>query len=140
MPWSSYDGERLCFSRGKTAVPVDLPGHERLKSILRETPRLSPIIVTTTKGNPYSPDGFSGAFRKVIKALEVSGKVAKGLTVHGLRHTVGSRLADARATTREIMAYLGHETEAMAQHYTRGADRRRNATAAIRKLEGGRKG
>ncbi|MDH2383658.1 tyrosine-type recombinase/integrase [Bradyrhizobium sp. CER78] len=54
---------------------------------------------------------------------------------HGLRKTLGRRMADAGCTAHEIMAVLGHLTLAEAERYTREADRRRGGRRAILKLE-----
>jgi hypothetical protein len=44
---------------------------------------------------------------------------------HGLRKTLGRRMADAGCSAHQIMAALGHTTLAEAERYTREADRRR---------------
>jgi integrase len=44
-------------------------------------------------------------------------------------------LAEAGCSTHEIAAITGHETLAMVELYTRGADQKRRAAAAIQKLE-----
>src|SRR5215831_1421263 len=54
---------------------------------------------------------------------------------HGLRKTLGRRLADDGATAHEIMAVLGHTTLAEAERYTREADRRRGGHQGIAKLK-----
>jgi integrase len=54
---------------------------------------------------------------------------------HGLRKTLGRRLADANCAAHQIMAALGHTTLAEAERYTREADRRRGGREAILKLE-----
>jgi integrase len=54
---------------------------------------------------------------------------------HGLRKTLGRRMADAGCSAHEIMAALGHTTLAEAERYTREADRRRGGRQAVFKLE-----
>lgn len=139
LPWAAYSGDRLAFDRGKTGVEVDIPAHRQLRAILDATPRKSPVIMVNERDKPYTLNGFRAMFFKRIRALEKAEKIRPGLTFHGLRHTVGTALADAGATDREIMSVLGHATEKMAQHYSKGASRRRSGTAAITKLERKRK-
>jgi enterobacteria phage integrase len=55
---------------------------------------------------------------------------------HGLRKTAGRRLAEAGATTRQIMSVLGHTTLSEVERYTRDADQRQLAIEAIAALEG----
>lgn len=44
-------------------------------------------------------------------------------------------LAEAGCTTDEIKAITGHTTSRMVEHYTKGADQKKRASAAILKLE-----
>jgi hypothetical protein len=48
-------------------------------------------------------------------------------------------LADAEASTHDIMAALGHTTLAEAERYTREADRKRGGKRAVTKLNEHRK-
>jgi integrase len=53
---------------------------------------------------------------------------------HGLRKTLGRRLADAGVSAHDIMAALGHTTLAQAENYTREADRRSGGRRAVLQL------
>jgi integrase len=53
---------------------------------------------------------------------------------HGLRKTLGRRLADAGVSAHDIMAALGHKTLVEAERYTREADRRRGGQRAVTQL------
>lgn len=44
-------------------------------------------------------------------------------------------LAEAGGDVSEIMAFLGHKTASVSQHYAKEAHRKKQATSAIRKLE-----
>jgi len=48
---------------------------------------------------------------------------------------LGAWLAESGSDTRTIRDFLGHETEAMALHYSRDADKRQRMADAVRKLE-----
>jgi len=91
--------------------------------------------VTTQAGNAYTYDGLGSVFFKLIRRLEKAGKVGQGLTMHGLGHTVGTRLAEAGASDAQIQHVLRHKSADMAQRYRRDANKRRSAAAAIRLLE-----
>lgn len=54
-----------------------------------------------------------------------------GLTLKGLRHTVGTILAEMGKDDGTIALILGHATEAMAKHYSKRADRSKQAAAAV---------
>jgi integrase len=70
----------------------------------------------------------------LIKGLEKTGQVQPGLTFHGLRHTAGRKLAENGAEPHMIAAMLGHRTLAMAWHYSKDANRKELARAAVIKL------
>lgn len=53
---------------------------------------------------------------------EIDGAVQPGLTRRGLRHTVGTILAEMGKDNGTIALVLGHATEAMAKHYLRRAE------------------
>jgi integrase len=137
LPWSAYDGQAIEAKQGKTGRKKWVPVAERLRTLLdgAAAKKTSPIIVVGARGKPFTPSGFRARFFALIRRLESKGKVGAGLTFHGLRHTLGSWLAESGAETRTIRDFLGHETEAMALHYSRRADSRKRVTAAVRQLE-----
>ena len=55
--------------------------------------------------------------------------------LHGLRKCAARKLAEAGCSEQEIMSVTGHRTSAMVAHYTKGANKKRQANAAITKLE-----
>ncbi len=146
LPWSAYDDEVVIYKHGKTGEPIWIPAHRDLRTVLTaERQRLTEVaeppaphftIVTNSRGQPFTESGFRASFFKLLRDLQQKGKIAPGLTFHGLRHTVATRLADAGADERTIMAMTGHTTAAMVQRYTKSADKRRRATEAVRLLEG----
>ena len=64
-------------------------------------------------------------------ALEQQGRVAPGLTLYGLRHTVAVILREAGADERTIADALGQKTIEMARHYARGADLKRKMRGVV---------
>lgn len=135
LGWSAYTGDAIEWRQGKTGDLVWLPAHRDLRAILAETPRVATTIVAGAHGRPWTAATLRKEFRALVVRLLHDGRVLPGLTFHGLRSTAATRLADAGADIRAIQALLGHRTAAMALHYSRGADRRRAATAAVHLLE-----
>lgn len=129
LTWHQVDSDAT-YTRHKTRVPVEMAVAEELRKALEATPRNHVCIITTAYGKPFTVDGFSRFMREAISAA--------GLPLdcqpHGLRKTLGRMLADAGATTHEIMAALGHTTLAEAERYTREADRKRGGKRAVVKL------
>ncbi|GEC41287.1 site-specific integrase [Sinorhizobium meliloti] len=60
--------------------------------------------------------------------------IPPGYTMHGLRKSLGVKLAEADASTRQIMDTLGHRNIAYAELYTRKASQARLAIQAMDKV------
>ena len=133
--WSSYDGQDIQVRQGKTGESIRLRVHRRLKEALDATPRRQAVVVLGERGQPFTSSGFQTQFFKLMGKLAAEGVIGPGLTFHGLRHTLGKKLAESGSDTRSIAAVLGHKTEDMARHYAKGEDQRRRATAALEKLD-----
>lgn len=125
---SDYDGSSLRIPGSKTETPVTVPVHPRLKTYLDSLPGAL-TLVAGPKGKPLQAGTLS---KRAAKALKAAG--LKGLSLHGLRHTAGRALAEAGCSPHEIAAVLGHKTLQMVQHYTRQAQQKVLAKAAIVKL------
>ena len=135
FPWSGYEGGQIQARAAKTGVPIRMPAHPMLCALLDAAPRTSPVVVIGARGRPFTEDGFRARFFKLIRDLQAAGKIAPGLTFHGLRTTTATMLAEAGCDTQTIMAITGHETEAMVAHYRRDADKTARAETAIAKLD-----
>jgi integrase len=134
MTWRQFDDAGVEYVRSKTGIGVNIAIHSELQEALAAVPRDHVTILNTAYGKPFTVAGFSQFLRNAITAA--------GLPLdckpHGLRKTLGRRMADAGCSAHEIMATLGHTTLAEAERYTREADRRRGGRQAILKLEGHR--
>ena len=132
MTWRQIDDvmSGVTYTRSKTGVRIEIDVHDELRRALEHAARDHITVINTAFGRPFTAAGFSQFMRHAIKAA--------GLPIdckpHGLRKTLGRRLADDGATVHEIMAVLGHTTLAEAERYTREADRRRGGRQAIAKL------
>ena len=130
MTWHDYDGERIQVVQGKTGTKLSIPVHSTLKQALDAQERVSPIILTTKTGRPFTGSTFRSHFGKAIRAAGLY-----GLVFHGLRYTSAMSLAEAGCSTKEIASITGHKSLAMVEKYTSGADQKRMAGAAIHRLE-----
>jgi integrase len=135
VSWACYDGAAFEVRQSKTGSSIWVPAHYRLREILDDTPRRSPVIVVGAKGRPFTQNGFQRRFFGLIRKLTDAKLIEPGLSFHGLRHMVGTRLAEAGCDHGTIAAILGHATTAMAVHYSKKADRRHLAEIAIGRLE-----
>ena len=122
----------------RTSEPLWLPVHCDLKAILDEAKkaRSSTTIVVGAKGRPYTQSGFQTRFFGLIRKLREAGKIAPGLSFHGrLRHTVGTRLAETGCDPQTVAAMLGQLTQAMANHYSKHANRKSLVRNAVHRME-----
>lgn len=114
----------------KTGTELEIPVHDALARSLTTTPNEHLNFLTTAYGKPFTAAGFGNWFRE---RCDEAG-LPKDCAAHGLRKAAARRLAEAGCTAHEIMAITGHRTLAEAERYTRAADQKHGARAALRKL------
>jgi integrase len=146
VPWSIYDGTMIDATHGKNGQHLYVRAHPLLKKCLDGLPNnpakiedpkakklamTQPIVIGDRSRKPYHGYGFYSRFWKFISKLETDGLVGPGLTFHGLRHSVATRLAEAGATTHQIMAITGHRDEATVKLYIAKADKKKWAAQAM---------
>jgi integrase len=109
--------------RGKTGVEIAIPVGPTLRAALDAAPRHDAVtILASSKGTPWTYDGFSTVWHRFKRKLEAEGFIGAGLTPKGLRHTVATTLREAGLDERTIADLLGQKTPAMARHYSRDAN------------------
>jgi integrase len=111
-----------------TALELFIPVHPELRGILEATPSGHMTFLVTGFGRPFTAAGFGGWFRDQCNSAGL-----RHCTFHGLRKAAASRLADIGCTPHEIAAITGHASLKEIERYTRTADRKRLAAAAIAK-------
>jgi integrase len=125
------NGNRIRIKQQKTGRELLIPLHRDTLEALNGFEMHHVVIITTAYGKPFTVDGFSGWMRSAITAA--------GLPLdckpHGLRKAAGRLLAEAGATSKMIMAILGHTTLAEAERYTEEAAQAPLAEDGVSKLE-----
>jgi integrase len=131
LRWSDIEDGGIHIRQQKTGNPIWVPLHPTLREILDSTERRGQhIVIKARGGGAYTAPLLSRLMHDWI----VKARLPAGVTLHGLRKTMGAALADSGATTKEIMAVLGHEAMQHAELYTKGAEQRLLAKAAMQKL------
>jgi integrase len=120
----------LTMRQEKTGALLVVPVHPDLQTIIDATPIGHLTLLTTKDGKAYGATGFSKQFRAWCDAAELP----KRCVFHGLRKTLLTRLADAGCTAHEIAAISGHKSLREIERYTRQADQRRLARAALGRI------
>jgi len=114
-----------------TAIELAIPIHADLRAIINVTPSGHLTFLVTEFGKPFTAAGFGNWFRDQCNRAGL-----RHCSFHGLRKAAASRLAEAGATVHEIAAITGHATLKEIDRYTKTADRKRLAAAAMAKLKG----
>jgi site-specific recombinase XerD len=107
----------------KEGLPAARRGHRRNAS-------RSLTLLTTHSGKPFSAAGFGYWFRDRCNEAGL-----RHCSAHGLRKAAARRLAEAGCTTHEIAAITGHTSLSEVQRYTKAADQKRLALAAMEKAK-----
>jgi integrase len=128
--WSDIENVGANVVQSKTAKALWIPMLPELKKVLEGAERKGETIAVTQYGRAFSPTALGMRMQDWTKAAGIP----PGYTLHGLRKTLGKMLAESGATTRQIMAILGHDDIAHAELYTREAEQRLLATDGMDKL------
>jgi integrase len=126
----------ISVTTSKRQVPVTVPIHPLLAEALKMAPTSDSVqLAVNSRGLPWTESGFNSTFMKFVDRLETEGLVQSGLTMHGLRHTLGTRLREVTNDLDLIRRILGQQTLSMAQHYSESADTSKQARKAVRKID-----
>jgi integrase len=122
---------RLEIRQNKTGTAVSVPITSGLQTVLDATPRenLKPYLLKDS-GNAYAAGELSAKFRKWSNEAGLP----QGCTFHGLRSTGCTRFAEAGCTAHEIAAWSGHKSLQQVEGYTRSANQKRLADAALARI------
>jgi integrase len=131
MAWSHLEGSGINVAQQKTKARLWIPLHPDLAATLAQWPRSHVAIVTSKLGAPFSPGRFQ---HWLASAIDRAG-LPDRCVVHGLRKAAARRLAEAGCTAHQIAAITGHKTLGEIERYTRAAEQRGLADAAMAQLQ-----
>ena len=108
-----------------------IPLYDDLKSVLAGIPKRSTTILTSTRGRPWTTDGFGSSFNKA----KIAGGMSDGnLHFHDLRGTAATRFYVAGLSERVIAEIMAWEEGHVARIIRRYVDRNAATQAVIRQL------
>jgi integrase len=153
VPKTGWSAGKIECIASKNNEAIWLPVHFRLEKILRElaservrklaarvkrrkvVPMDPPTLTVTSKGRSWTEAGFRASFFKLLRRLEATGQVRRGLTFHGLRHTMGKLVIEAGGSKEDVKMILGDRSDAMGEFYSREFEKRGRVGAAMQRLE-----
>ena len=115
----------------KNGRSVSVPVTRRLRAVLENMPRTSPVMLTNALRRPWQPNAFRKAWGNVSRKAEIQDR-----TFHDLRGTAVTRLSEVGCTPQQIATITGHslrDVGAILDKYLSRNDQ--IAVAAIAKLE-----
>lgn len=124
------NGDVIEFRAGKNDETVYIPIHPTLKTAIDGfKANHMAFLVTPVHGRPFkSGPSFGNWFGEMCEKAGVDGRA------HGLRKTLAQILAESGNSNSELKARFGWRSDAMANHYTRKADKKRLAISGAAKL------
>ena len=119
----------LYVRQQKTGTELAIPVHPELQAMISEaTDRLTFLVSEIRR--PFTVGSFSNWFRAQCDMANLH-----HCSAHGLRKAAARRLAECGCTAHEIAAITGHASLREIVRYTKAADQRRLATAAMDKAK-----
>jgi len=133
MRWDAITDGGISVKQEKTNAMVWVPLHPILAAELAKVDRKGLTIVQRKDGRPYTDDGFGSVWNREVHRLGCA-----RLPFHGLRKNATNRMFEAGCTPQQVQAITGHATLEMVEHYGKGANQKKLAKQAMRRLtEGG---
>lgn len=117
----------------KTGTFLSIPLHSALKAALDAAPTQHLTYLVAQGMKSFTPPGFTNWFRDCC----VAAGIEPGLSPHGLRKAMCRRLAEAGATTLQIMAITGHKNVDEIETYVRAVSQQGLGRDAMAKIEPG---
>ena len=113
--------------RKKGSALVEIPMLEPLVRATRAAPVKGDAYLLSESGRPFkNPESLRVRFRRWCDAAGLENRSS-----HGVRKALAELLAEAGLSSRQIMAVMSHSQAATSEIYTRGAERRILAEAAM---------
>ncbi|WP_246677201.1 tyrosine-type recombinase/integrase [Mesorhizobium sp. B3-1-8] len=125
-----FDGFDITQAKNKTRTGgkrLFVPITPMLAEILDAADKRGETVLVTAYGQPFSAKSLTGTMAHWCKLAGLP----KGLTLHGLRKSLGVYLAEAEASTRQLMDVLGHDDIDHAELYSREASQIRLAVQGM---------
>lgn len=134
MPWSDCGQGVISVTQDKTNKKLWIPMHRDLLSVIGEIPRRALTVLTSTRGTPWTRDGFCTSWRKAMLRPAMAPLRNAGLVFHGLRKSAVVFLLEAGCTDAEVSSITGQSRQ-MVEHYARMVNQKKLAAAAVLKWE-----
>ena len=132
---TDYDGTYITCKSGKSGTYTNNPLTGLSKEIVDAiTPNESVTLLVNSYGLPWSESGIKTAYFRLRDELAEQGLVRKEITIHSLRHTISTILAE-EGVSEDIRAKICGHTPAMQRHYSKTSRQQKQVDEALQKLD-----
>lgn len=130
MTWGDIQGGVIRVVQGKTGTELFIPLHPNLAAVLAKWPRTADAIIASGRRKAHTVESFGNL---MADAIGDAGLPAI-CVLHGLRKAAARRLAEVGCSASQIASITGHKSLSEVERYTRAAEQRRMAGAAMTML------
>lgn len=102
LPWGAIGDHGIVWRTSKRGRQAVIPLTPAAKTLLQSIPKKSPVVLTNSRGKPWTKDGFKTMLRKAKADAGLT-----GLHFHDLRGTAATRLFIAGSPKRDIATIMG---------------------------------
>jgi integrase len=131
MAWLHVSEDGIWIVQRKTNAKLLVPLHPELRRILQAAPEREGAIIKTSYQQAFSAKGFSNFMAERINQAGLPDHCV----THGLRKAAARRLAEAGCSANEIASITGHASLEEVARYTKAAEQKTLARAAIGRLK-----
>jgi integrase len=132
MSAADLSDDGIWVAQLKTKAKLLIPVHPALQAALEGCPAGEGTLLKTDYGERFTAKGFSNFMADRIGKA----KLPERCVTHGLRKAAARRLAEAGCSANEIASITGHVTLEEVARYTKAAEQKKLARAAIARLPG----
>lgn len=130
LSWKEVGQHDIEYRRTKTNSFACCPLYDEIQAIIASIPKRGPLVLTNTRGLPWTPDGLSTAFYKARKKAGL-----EHLRFHDLRGTAVSFLYGQGLGDEEVAEIVGWEVKDVRSIKRRYVSREAVASALIARLK-----
>jgi integrase len=127
---SHIQNNEIYVVQEKTGVELWIPIHPELQRSLKAYQTKGLALIGKADGTPLTNYGLSDL---MARAIEKAG-LPERCVAHGLRKAMMRMMAESDATAKQIAGVSGHTTLREIERYTKAADQRKLARAAMDKM------
>lgn len=118
LGWSNVQDDAIVLITSKRGRQAVIPLTAAARAVVAEAPKVATVVLTSSRGRPWTSDGFKTMFRKAKDEAGIT-----GLRFHDLRGTAATRLYQAGLDKRDIALVLGWsegQVDALLNRYVSG--------------------